>query len=360
MKNWMVIAAVLLGTSACQEQSSKSSSEGLSASGMQIHKIQGEAQGSTYHISYFSDAEQVVKSEVDSILDAIDASLSTYDSASLITALNRSDSTHTEFDDYNNFFSDNIRMSREVFRITQGAFDPTVAPLVNGWGFGFKSSEEMNQLKVDSMMQFVGFDFDRVRLSKTDDRDPNHPGRMYYKLDPRTVIDFNAIAQGYSVDVLADYFESKGIMRYMIEVGGELRVGDSKPEGVAWSIGIDKPKSMDEERELQAIIDLSNTALATSGNYRKFYVKEDGQRVAHTIDPRTGYPVDHGLLSVTVIHPNCAMADAFATAFMVMGTEATKQFIASADLPIEVYLIYDEGGENKTWATAGMEAVIRN
>jgi thiamine biosynthesis lipoprotein len=168
-------------------------------------------------------------------------------------------------------------------------------------------------------------------------------------------LDFNGIAQGYSVEKLASLFNDQNIDSYMIELGGEIKTKGKKKDGTYWKIGVDKPVSPDKERQLQAVLTLKNQSVATSGSYRKFY-EQDGERFSHTIDPKTGKPVTHNLLSTTVVMDDCTLADAYATAFMVMGTDKTKEFLQSnPDLKMEVYLIYDEAGEFKTWMSEGMK-----
>lgn len=325
----------------------------------ELHKITGEAQGTTYSISYFSENPIDFKPAVDSILLDIDNALSTWNQASLITELNGSDSNSVTFNDYNDYFSDNFRLSRKVWKDSEGAFDPSLFPIINAWGFGFKNKENVTQTMIDSMKQFVGFDFENIRLSKTDDRDAKASERIFYKKDTRTQLEFNAIAQGYSVDVISNHLNKNNVASFMIELGGEVITKGIKADGTPWRIGIDKPNELGEKRELQAIVQLVNKAIATSGSYRKYYIK-DGVKYSHTIDPKTGYPVNHNLLSATVLYDNCGLADAYATAFMVMGVEKTKAFVEkNKAMEMEIYLIYtDEEGNFQTYMTPGFEKLI--
>ncbi|MCB0410235.1 MAG: FAD:protein FMN transferase, partial [Flavobacteriales bacterium] len=198
---------------------------------------------------------------------------------------------------------------------------------------------------IDSLLKFV--DFNQVSINDS----------LVMKINPGTMLDFNAIAQGYSVDVLALFLEEKGIENYMVEVGGELRVKGVNKNDTLWRVGIDKPIENNRERELQAIISLENSSLATSGNYRKFYEK-DGVKYSHTINPLTGYPVQHSLLSVTVIAPTCALADAYATAFMVLGLEKSKQIVEN-NPDLEAFFIYsNEKNEMETFATKQIRKFI--
>lgn len=318
--------------------------------------IRGEAQGTTYSILYFTqNGDSIEKAAIDSILADVDASLSTWEPNSLISELNNLDSTSITFDDYHGYFTDMVKYSRQMYQLTDGLFDPTVGALVNAWGFGFKNKENMTQKKVDSLAAFVGFGYDDVRLTRFDDRNTLDPKRVLVKRDTAVELDFNAIAQGYSVDVLGDYLEVKNISNYLIELGGEMLARGTKPGGVAWKVGIDEPKENLEERSLNATIELRDEAIATSGNYRKFYI-ENGVKYSHTIDPKTGYPVRHNLLSATVIAKECWKADALATAFMVMGTDRTKAFLKDhPDLEVEVYLISDKNGEYETYSSEKLE-----
>ncbi|MCH7859882.1 MAG: FAD:protein FMN transferase [Candidatus Marinimicrobia bacterium] len=231
---------------------------------------------------------------------------------------------------------------------TDGAFDPTVAPLVNAWGFGFtEGASDVDSAMIDSILNYVNYKL--VRLE-------NH---KIAKDKPGVMLDFNAIAQGYTVDVLADFLESKGIDNYLIELGGELKARGKNQDEKWWKIGIDKPVENINEREIEAVIELKNKALATSGSYRKFYVK-DGIKYSHTIDPKTGYPVNHSLLSATVLANDCMTADAYATAFMVIGIEKANAFLKeNKDLDLDVYFIYStEEGLWKTYYSKDLEEVI--
>ena len=321
--------------------------------------IRGEAQGSTYSILYYSSGDTLPQADIDSILHDIDLSLSAWEPQSLLNELNASDSLEIVFDDYHGYFTDMVKYSREVYQATDGVFDPTIAPLVDAWGFGFKGKQEMNDEKVDSLLDLVGFSYGNIRLTRFDDRNKLDPKRVLVKSNKAIRFDFNSIAQGYSVDVLADYLEVKNISNFLIELGGEMLAKGKKPNGDLWKVGIDKPDENATERQLNATIKLKEEAIATSGNYRKFYVK-DGVKYAHTLDPKTGFPVRHNLLSATVLADKCWKADAFATAFMVMGMERTKKFLESnSQLNLEVYLIYDEAGSYKTYMSEGLEERLK-
>jgi thiamine biosynthesis lipoprotein len=302
----------------------------------------GEAQGTYYVVTYFSSDTVVTQNQIDSLLKAFDQIASIWQPNSLISKINRN-----EMEEVNDpYFMNIFKLSQRISEETGGAFDITVGPLVNAWGFGFKNKMDMTAEKVDSIMQFVGFH--SIRLDN---------GRII-KNHPNTQIDFNAIAKGYSIDVIGGFLESFGIENYLVDIGGEVLARGSKPCGDKWVIGIEKPTDeADAERTLKATIRVDDIAVATSGNYRKFYV-EDGVKYAHTIDPSTGYPVIHSLLSATVFSDSTARADAYATSFMVMGLEKTRSFLEQ-NKHIEAYLIFsDEQGNIKTFATSGVEKLL--
>ena len=305
--------------------------------------VRGEAQGTTYNITYSAPEKTNYKNEIDSLFKAVDQSLSTYVPGSIISRINRND-TGVVADKY---FIDVFRKAQEISQQTNGAFDVTVAPIVNAWGFGFTKRARIDSATIDSLLRFVGYQ--KIKLE----------GGAIVKTNPGMMLDFNAIAQGYTVDLLSSFLESKGINNYLVELGGEVRTKGKKNNGEDWKIGIDQPnETYTEGRPLKSIVSLKNKALATSGNYRKFYV-ENGRKYAHIIDPHTGYPAKHNLLSATVIANDCMTADAFATAFMVMGLEKAKQFLSKdKQLGLEVFFIYDEQGTWKTYTSETLKERI--
>lgn len=302
--------------------------------------ISGKAQGTTYNITYLAGEHSNYRQSIDSIFRQIDRSLSTYDSSSIISRINRNEPAVT----VDRYFSDVFNKSMEVSEKTSGLFDVTVAPVVNVYGFGFKKRERVTNGLIDSLLRFVGYK--KVRLA----------GDKVVKEVPQVMLDFNAIAQGYTVDVLASFLEGKGIRNYMVEVGGELRAKGRKLNDSSWTVGIEMPSEDEAEAAgLYARVRMDNKSLATSGNYKKFYV-EDGKKFAHIINPFTGYPAKNNLLSTTVIADDCMTADAYATAFMVMGLEKSKQFLLeNKGLGLEVFFIYDDNGVMKTYATKCFE-----
>lgn len=306
-------------------------------------KMKGNAQGTTYHISYISEEKISHQPAIDSLLKVIDNSMSTWVPASIISRINKNDSTVVADPYFINVFNKSIEVSNK----TNGLFDVTVGPLVNAWGFGFSKKAKVDSVMIDSLVRFVGYK--KIKLQ----------GQKVIKENPEIMLDFNAIAQGYSVDVLADYLESKGIKNYLVELGGELKA-KGKKHLEYWKVGIDQPTEIQtEERPLEAIITLKDRALSTSGNYRKFYV-EEGQKYSHTIHPYTGYPAKQNILSATVLADNCMTADAYATTFMVMGLERSKQFLQeNKELNLEVYFIYDENGQWKTFTSESLKKQVK-
>jgi thiamine biosynthesis lipoprotein len=306
-------------------------------------RISGFAQGTTYSVVYDStDGPGVteVRMTVEKILHGIDMSLSVYVDSSVISRINRNE---TDLPDV--YFTEVFNRSKEISELSDGAFDITVMPLVRAWGFGPDEHRNFDRERLDSLMNLVGFE--KVELIDG----------ILIKSDPRITLDVNAIAQGYTVDVICRSFDKAGIKNYLVEVGGELRVRGSKG-GVPWTIGIDKPvdDNMIPGADLQATVKLTDKALATSGNYRKFYVK-DGVKYSHTIDPKTGYPAANRLLSATIIASDCTTADGIATACMVMGVEKAISFI-TRNKDLEGYLVYsDDDGKYVSWMS---EELVRN
>jgi thiamine biosynthesis lipoprotein len=297
----------------------------------------GFTQGTTYSIVYDNRkniSPEELKLKVEKILHDFDMSLSIYLDSSIISKINRNEEVVPD-----SFFIEVFNKSVLISEMTAGAFDITVGPLVKAWGFGPDEHKSFTEEKRDSLMKFVGMG--KVSLIN---------GRLI-KSDPGMYLDVNAIAQGYSVDVICRYFDNLGILNYLVEIGGEVRAKGNKA-GALWRIGIDKPEdnNMSPGQTLQGIIKITDKAVSTSGNYRKFYI-EDGIKYSHEIDPKTGYPAKNTLLSATIIADDCAMADGIATAAMVMGKEKTIRFL-EIHPEIQAYLIYsDDSGNFKTWTS---------
>lgn len=306
------------------------------------YHLKGNAQGTTFSIRYHGESAEDFSEEIASILTEFDKSLSLWRDDSYLSKVNNSQDSLIEIPASDEFFIPVFEASRRINRQTQGAFDPSIYPLVKAWGFGAIPPDSDSIPDVDSLMNHFHIGDWQMNISDIG------PARALNK-PARTQLDFNGIAQGYSVDVLAEFLSSKGLNDYMVEIGGELIAKGHSTDGSPWTIGIDRPQ--DGERELAEVLELENAAIATSGSYRK-YKERNGKRYSHCIDPRTGYPVDHTLLSVTVIAPSCMDADAYATAFLVMGVEKTLERLERGlDSKIEVLMIYDEGGENKMKGT---------
>lgn len=303
------------------------------------HEIHGESQGTTYTIIVAENDMHVSKAEVDELLAAFDTILSTYIPSSEISQLNESKVSYS-FNDSHHFFQNCYELSEQVYSESDGAFDPSVFPLVKGWGFFKKMETPLRKEAVDSIRAFVSFEKNHLHAISF-----KNDSVFFQKKDDRFKLDFNAIAQGYSIDVLYDLLEAKGHNNFYIELGGELRVKGKNREGENWRIGIDTPQELNagnSERSISGILSVTDKAIATSGNYRNFYEK-DGKKFAHTLDPKTGFPVQHSLLSATVIADNCAIADAFATAFMVVGLEEAKSMLKKSKFDLDVVLIYENG-----------------
>lgn len=305
-------------------------------------KIEGEAQGTTYHITYFDNQNRDFQPEIEKILKDFDLSVSTYIPNSIISRIN-SNEKNVIVDKY---FTACFNKAKEVWKNTNGAFDPTVYPLSNAWGFGPGKKQKIEKAKIDSMLQFVGFQLIKLK------------GNKVVKKDPRVALDFNAFAQGYSVDVVSDFLNSKGITAYIVEIGGEVYAKGRKPDGKNWTIGIEKPIDNKETgNPLKAIVKLENLAIATSGNYRRFII-EDGVKYAHHIDPKTGYPTKNNLLSASIFAKECITSDANATGVLVLGLEKAKIFLQKHP-ELQAYLIYsDEKGNYKVYETSGIKAII--
>ena len=318
----------------------------LSSCGRELRNtitISGAAQGTTYHITYLAGAYSNYREEIDSIFRAIDHSLSTYQPESVISTINRNES-----DTADAHFIAVFNKAMEVSKQTDGLFDVTVAPLINAYGFGFTKKGQVTQALIDSVLKIVGYQ--KLRLD----------GNTIVKASPAMMIDFNAIAQGYTVDILAEFLDKRGIKDYLIELGGEVRSKGEKLDGSPWTVGIEEPDEANAEGgTLNRTITLPDKALATSGNYKKFYV-EDGKKYTHIIDPHTGLPAKNSLLSATVVAPDCMTADAYATVFMVMGLDRAKAFLdAHQNLRLSVFFIYDEMGATKTYISADFPPVVR-
>ncbi len=288
--------------------------------------------GTVYSVTYSNPDNKDLSLQINSALEAVNASLSMFNPESTISKVNNNQPVELDL-----LFLTVWKTGQYVSDCTHGAFDMTVAPLVDLWGFGLKNRDVVTDAEVDSVREYVGYE-----LVVLEDG-------VIHKAYPEMRIDAGAIAKGYACDVVADTLEAYGCTDFCIEIGGELVVKGLNSKGVNWHIAINKPveDSLCVNREIQEVIELTDCGMATSGNYRNFYEIE-GKKYSHTIDPRTGYPVSHNLLSATIVAPNCMTADAWATACMVAGLEKAQTWIKNRR-DIKGYLIYEENGELKTW-----------
>lgn len=296
--------------------------------------------GTVYHVTYQNDKD--LQKEIVAVLDSVDASLSMFNNKSIISRVNANKPVKV-----NKMFTDVFSLAMKISKETNGAFDITVAPLVNEWGFGFKKGKEPTKTVIDSLRQIVGYE--KVRLQD---------GRVV-KSDPRVMLDCSAIAKGYGSDCVANLLRRKGIENFMVEIGGEVVTSGINEQRLPWKIGVTKPVDdpTQQQEDLQTVLNVTDKSMATSGNYRNFYYK-GGRKFAHTIDPNTGYPVQHSILSATVVADNCATADAYATSFMVLGLEGAKKILSNHH-ELMAYLIYSGGkGELKVWYSDTMKDKI--
>lgn len=327
----------------CSSSSDNSSSSEKKQQGEEVKidsadyiSLKGHTQGTTFSVIYKASTTKSYKNEIDSLLVDFDNSLSTYNASSFITILNEYGEVKPDEQ-----FVECFKLASEVYKETNGAFNPAIYPIIELWGEDFKNLEIISKDELDSTRALCNYNLLEY-----------NPDSNKFSVPKGVKVEMNAIAQGYSVDRVADFLKAQAINDYMVEIGGELVTSGKSPQGGPWIIGIEQPKeeksSIDDEFMLK--VPLENKALATSGSYRK-YKMVDGKRMSHTIDPSTGYPSSNNLLSVTVIANSAAIADAYATAFMVMGLDKTKSFVLGDEnlRNLEVYLIYDVDGELETW-----------
>ncbi|MDP5001767.1 MAG: FAD:protein FMN transferase [Flavobacterium sp.] len=335
IKNFYNFLVLLVVLTSCKKNETK------------IFTIQGEAQGSTYSIKYFANEEKATKNQIDSLLTAFDLSLSTYRTDSKISKINSGDSTVI----VDNYFIETFQLSKQIYKETEGLFDPTIGVLVNAYGFGpNKKHQDLTPKQVDSLLQYVGFDKIKLNENKTISKKQN-----------KTYIDFNAIAQGYSVDVVVNYLKSKGIENAIVEIGGELfALGKNTIDNKNWIVGIDDPLQMPEERTLIAKVSLENLGMATSGNYRKVMIDEKtGEKFVHIINPKTGVAQKNNVLSATVLSKSAGLSDGYATAFMLMSLEESKAFLQSHPELYALLLYSDEKSEMQQYKTDNFKELIK-
>ncbi|MEX2349633.1 MAG: FAD:protein FMN transferase [Flavobacteriaceae bacterium] len=306
-------------------------------------KNTGDAFGTTYNIQY--ESKKDFHDEFNRVFERVNQSMSTYMPKSNISRINKGDTTIV----VDEMFKEVFLTSKDIWAKTKGAFDPTVGPLVNAYGFGpTKKLKNIDSTTVDSLMNFVGME--KVEITSND---------KIRKQYPEVYLDFNAIAKGYTLDLLAQMLDEKGISNFLIELGGEVVAEGINPEKQEpWTVGIDNP-TISDGMEIYKVITLEDRAMASSGNYRKFIEDpETGQKFVHTINPETGWPKKSNVLSVTVLAENCKLADAYATSFMVMELEETKNFLNN-NSQLDVFIIFtDDDGNLQEWMTEGFKEVI--
>ncbi len=315
----------------------------LASCGKQPQKIvlQGLAQGSYYAITYFDEQNRSFQREIDSIFHAVDMSVNLWVDSSIISKINRNEKVTID-----SIFIDNFNIAQEAAVLSDGYFDPTISPIVAAWGFSYKTGDSITPQLIDSLKHLV--DYRNIRIED---------GKVV-KGAPDMKLDFNAIAQGYTSDLIAKFLESRGIKSFLVDTGGEIMARGGKPNGQPWIVGIEKPaENWDSERIVQTRIALRDKGLVTSGSTRK-YVERNGKRYSHCIDPKTGYPVEHNVLSVTVLAENSVWADALASICMVMGMEKSLPLIESMDGVEAYYIFVNEHDELGTFATAGFKALV--
>jgi thiamine biosynthesis lipoprotein len=296
--------------------------------------------GTVYNISYEcdSDLHQAIKAE----LQKVDNSLSPFNEHSVITAINQNQDVKPD-----EMFLTVFNKAMEISRETGGAFDITVAPLVNAWGFGFKNGSQPNRQQVDSLRRLIGYE----KVILKNDR--------IVKQSPDIMLDCSAIAKGYGSDVVARFLQQQGVKNFMVEIGGEVVTSGVNPQRLPWRIGVTKPTddTLSIKGEIQSVLNVTDLAMATSGNYRNFYYK-GGKKYAHTIDPQTGYPVQHSLLSATVLAKDCATADAYATSFMVLGIDGAKKVLERHPELMAYFIYADDKGQNAVWCSPSLKDKI--
>ena len=302
--------------------------------------LEGFAQGSYYAITYYDEQGRNFQQGIDSIFHAVDLSVNLWVDSSVICKVNRNEEVELD-----QIFIDNFNIAQQAAELSGGYFDPTISPLVAAWGFSAKTSNlsSLTSHLIDSLKTLV--DYRKVRIED---------GKLI-KDDPAMQLDFNAVAQGYTSDRIAAYLDSKGVKHYLVDTGGEIMAKGGKPDGKPWVVGIEKPaENMDDERVVQTRVPLFDKGLVTSGSTRK-YVERDGKRYSHCIDPTTGYPVEHQVLSVTVLAENAVWADALASICMVMGMEKSLELIKTMEGVEAYYIFVNDKGELETFATEGFE-----
>ena len=296
--------------------------------------------GTVYNITYQSNED--LQPQIEAELKKVNQTFSTFEANSLISQINQNKPVKV-----NEMFREVFTLAESISKETDGAFDITVAPMVNMWGFGFKTGQHPSKQAIDSLHQVVGYH--KLKLV----------GNTIQKTDKRVMLDCSAIAKGYGSDIVARFLRRNGIKNFMVEIGGEIVTMGNSEQRLPWKIGVTKPTddSVKVNQEIQTVLNVTDKAMATSGNYRNFYYK-GGKKYAHTIDPKTGYPVQHSLLSATVLAKNCATADAYATSFMVMGIEKARKLLERHPELMAYFIYSDAKGNLQVWYSPSMKGKI--
>ncbi len=322
--------------------------------------IGGKTMGTTYSVKYNGGNPKGINAELDSLFFKINQSVSTYEKESLISRINSSKVERIDLGTNSEsvaHFITNYLKAKEVNSKTEGLFDPTVMPIVNYWGFGYKDTKPINKVdeaEIKKILEYVGMDkISMMKESKTGKK-------QIYKKNKLTQLDFSALAKGYAVDKAAELLESKGFEDYLVEIGGEVVTKGYSPNGKEWEwvIGINTPDENAKINDFIAYVQLSGKAMATSGNYRNFY-EIDGKKYSHTINPKTGFPERSNLLSATIIAPDCMSADAYATACMVGGLEKANEWIGKDNTLEGFFVFVDDKGELQTQQTPGFGKYLK-
>ncbi len=332
-RNLLILSSLIILGWQCSNPTDKNQNQ------TNLIRLNGKTMGSGYNVSYRDSLNRNFQPQIDSFLQELNRQVSTYDSSSIISQLNTNKLlawSNTE----NSHLTALLLISKQIYTNTNGYFNPAVKPLVNYWGFGYKTKkpiETADPKVVDSLLQIV--DFQKISI------DSNSKDSIFIrKTEPRTQVEFNAIAPGYAADKIAEWLMEKGINDFLVEIGGEIRAKGKSSAQFGWKVGINRPSPDAGLEELQAVVELNDISLATSGNYRSFYEK-DGKKYVHTINPKTGYTEQNSLLSASVFAPTAAEADAYATSFMAMGLEKSSELIPKLT-SLKVFLIFvDEKGE---------------
>lgn len=313
-------------------------------------QFRGKTMGTYYSIKYLAPNMTIPQSQIDSLLVEINNQVSTYIPSSTISTINKSTEEKITIDisEKTAIFIENLKLSKDIYKRTNGYFDPTVMPLVNFWGFGYKDRLKKDTTQLDSLRALVGFD--KWNFTQSDHQ-------LNLTKPTQASIDFSAVAKGLGIDEIAAFFERKNIHNYFIDIGGETRAKGTKNNNQDWIIGINTPKENSALQDVKLLLKLKDKSIATSGNYRNFYT-EDGKKYVHTINPFKGYPEQSKLLSASILTSSCGMADGLATACMVMGLERSKKLIQKIKNVEAILIFINKKDELETWYSPSIKSNI--